>query len=557
MELLSDLLPRKQGLHLFPFAKVICQEKVDNHTWLAHYQQSIPVLLSFPSGFASVIQTGDEVWIWDFEVKGLCKDSSALEIVVDISNGSTRAIIRPRKHPLAPAIVELYAGMGSWSFAYKAMKIEGKHYLVERDIEVAKCCAKSHGIPLVTIDEAYDMLVENGKIPINGCVFHGDVENPKLWTILSVLGPLHLVLSPPCQPWSTVGKRMGLAAKDGRSWAVVFSHASELGIEALICESVPGFKSHEHAKQLTQFAKQCGFTLMIGNIIPVDHILPISRSRWICVFLRSDLAAKVDSTQLICAQNIRLPIYPDIGGLCGRDAYIGDFQPHERHEVAIPHEAKEFLIDPALVPSWWKWTPSTDPLDVWNARLLKPDGNLCGVMAAYGKQHCIDRALLCESGLCTMLLPFEDDPDPNFKGRYYHPWEAAAALGWPAYIALPCDIVTARHVTGNGLTTLQAVLGIYQLHKVLGKDSSFGNLDPLKTICDRVIDARPSLTCMTRGVCDGFRVLRYVQDFVPDETTRVRSDWTGQASKRIKTVHPSVPPTVPYTVQDVESKWTC
>ena len=184
---------------------------------------------------------------------------------------------------------------------------------------------------------------------------------------------------------------------------------------------------------------------------------------------------------------------------------------------------------------------------------MKPDGNLCGVMAAYGKQHCIDRVLLCESGLCTMLLPFEDDPDPNFKGRYYHPWEAAAALGWPAYIALPCDIVTARHVTGNGLTTLQAVLGIYQLHKVLGKDSSFGNLDPLKTICDRVIDARPSLTCMTRGVCDGFRVLRYVQDFVPDETTRVRSDWTGQASKRIKTVHPSVPPTVPYTVQDVES----
>ena len=57
-----------------------------------------------------------------------------------------------------------------------------------------------------------------------------------------------------------------------------------------------------------------------------------------------------------------------------------------------------------------------------------------------------------------MVLPYDEDPDPNFKGRYYHPWEAAAAMGWPAYIALPGDIDLARHITGNGLTTLQAVL---------------------------------------------------------------------------------------------------
>ena len=434
------------------------------------------------------------------------------------------------------------------------MKIEGKHYLVERELEVAKCCARTHCLPIVTIDEAFVMLVENGKVPINGCVFHGDVGNPKLWTILSVLGVRHLTLSPPCQPWSSVGKRMGLAAKDGRSWAEVFGNAASTGVEALVCESVPGFKTHEHAKHLTHFAKQCGYTLMIGNIIPVEHILPISRSRWICVFIRSDIAEKIECNQQISAQNIRLPIYPDMGGLRGRDAFIQDFQPHERSEIAIPHEAKTLLTDPELIPTWWKWTPSTNPQDVWNARILNPDGNLCGVMAAYGNQHCLDRTLLCESGLCTMLLPFEDDPDPNFKGRYYHPWEAAAALGWPAYIALPCDIVSARHITGNGLTTLQAVLGIFQLHRILGRSSPFGTLDTLKKICDRVIDARPSLTCMVRGVCEDFRVLRFVQDCAPDDTTGLGSDWDGQATKRIKTMHPSVPPTVPYTVFEGDSE---
>ena len=219
--------------------------------------------------------------------------------------------------------------MGSWSFAYNAMKIQGKHYLVEKDIEVAKCCARTHSIPIVTIKEAFDMLITCGKVPINGCVFHGEVEDHRLWTILSVLGVEVLTLSPPCQPWSTVGRRMGLAAKDGRSWAVVISNSADLGIDALICESVPGFKSHEHAKHLTQFAKQCGLNLMIGNVIPVEHALPITRSRWICVFIRSELAEKIDTTQQINAQNVRLPIYPDMGGLCGRDAFIQQFQQHE------------------------------------------------------------------------------------------------------------------------------------------------------------------------------------------------------------------------------------
>ena len=550
MEFLSDLVPRKQGLHLYPFAKVCCQQQIDESTWLAKYQDDIPVQLKFPIGFASVIQLGDEIWIWDFEVKGLCSDKHALDIIVDLSNGVTKAIIHNRTPFNKGALVELYAGMGSWTFAYKAMKVEGVHYMVEKDLEVAKCCAKTHNIPIVTIDRAFDMLIHHGKIPINGCIFHGEVENPKLWMILSVLGVKTLCLSPPCQPWSSVGKRMGLAAKDGKSWAVAFNGAAELGVDSLVCETVPGFKSHEHAKHLTHFAKQCGYNMMIGNIIPVDHILPISRSRLICVYIRTELAMNVKNAQLISAQNIRLPTYPDMGGLRGRDAYVMDFQPHERHEIAIPHEAKECLTDPALIPSWWKWTPSTDPQDVWKARIINPDDNLSGVMAAYGNQHTLDIQLLVDNGLCTKLLPFEDDPDPNFKGRYYHPWEAAAALGWPAYVALPCDIVSARHITGNGLTTLQAVLGIYQLHKILGDQSPFGVIDPLKDICDRVIDARPSLTCMTRGVSDNFRVLQFVQEQPKDFTTCIESELLSPVSKRAKRMHPSVPPTVPFSVHE-------
>ena len=382
MEFLCDLLPRKQGLHLHPFAKVVCQHQISEKAWLAKYQSTILVQLSFPSGFASVIHSGDEIWIWDFEVRCLNNDKSALDIIVDVTNGVTKAIFHSKKQVTKPAFVELYAGMGSWSFAQKAMKISGIPFMVEKDLEVARCCAKTHCLPLVTVDEAFEMLVEHGKIPINGCVFHGEVENPKLWMILSVVGPRILCLSPPCQPWSSVGKRMGLAAKDGRSWAVVFSAAAEAGVDALVCESVPGFKTHEHAKQLTSFAKECGYTMVVGNIIPVDHILPISRSRWISVYIRNELASNIDSMTQINAQNIRLPVYPDMGGLKGRDALIVDFQQHERSEIAIPFEAKERLIDPSLVPVWWKWNPSSDPIDVWKARIMNPEGNLTGVMAA-------------------------------------------------------------------------------------------------------------------------------------------------------------------------------
>ena len=550
MELLSDLAPRKQGLHLHPFAKVICHQQVNESTWMATYQQSVPVHLIFPSGFASVIQSGDQVWIWDFDVKGLCSDKSALEIIVDLTNGTTKAIVHNRVHANGMALVELYAGMGSWTFAHKAMRIQGTPYLVEKDIEVAKCCAKTHNLPIIPVEQAFDMLIRHGKVPINGCIFLGEVENPKLWTVLSIIGIKEICLSPPCQPWSSVGKRMGLTSKDGRSWAVTFCAASEAGVNALVCETVPGFKSHEHAKHLIQFAKQCGYTMIVGNIIPVEHILPIVRSRWICVFIRTELAKSIDSNHQINVQNIRLPVYPDVGGLSGRDAFIPSFLPHERHEIAIPHEAKECLTDPAMVPSWWKWTPTNDPKDVWNARIMNPDGNLSGVMAAYGNQHTLDKQLLRDHGLCTTILPYEDDPDPNFKGRYYHPWEAAAALGWPAYVALPCDIISARHITGNGLTTLQAVVGIYQLHKILGSQTPFGELDSLKEICDRVIDARPSLTCMTRGVSGNFRVLQFVQDIQNRETTFFDPEQTNPHVKRQKTEHPCVPATVPFTIQE-------
>ena len=549
MEFLTDLEPRKQGLHLYPFAKVTCMQQVNESTWMAFYQKNIPVHLIFPTGFASVISGGDELWIWDFEVKGLC-DKNALELLVDLNNGVTKAVIHNRMQKKDLKIVELYAGMGSWSFAHKAMRVHGTTYMVEKDLQVAKCCSKTHGLPLVTIDEAFSMLMGHGKIPINGCIFHGEVENPKLWTILSIIGISYMCLSPPCQPWSSVGKRMGLASKDGKSWAIVIKGAEEIGIDALVCESVPGFKTHEHAKHLTQFAKQCGFTMSIGNIIPVDHSLPIVRSRWICIFVRTVIAKQITPDQQIRAQNVRLPIYPDIGGLRGRDAYIPNFLQHEICEVAIPHEAKECLINPNMIPSWWKWNSSDDPKDVWNARILNPDSNLTGVMAAYGNQHTLDHQLLTEHGLCTIVLPFDNDPDPNFKGRYYHPWEAAAALGWPAYIALPCDIVAARHITGNGLTTLQAVLGIYQLHKLLGEMTPFGNIDGIQQICDRVIDARPSLTCMTRGMSEGYRVLQFVPDVRTENTTYFGSEICQPTAKRAKIDHTTVSDTIKFVVHE-------
>ena len=538
MEFISDLIPPPEGLASEPrcgYLQMIQSlgpdpDDVAFDVWESKYRQ-VTIHAHFPVGFASQIQKGDVVKVWDFQILGSL--DGILTIRIDLwANG--RAAIQLRPDTSENVMVELFGGMGSWTFALDLLPGKWSHFIVEKEADVAEACAATHQLPIYQISSLFQQLLYTGVLPSNGGVIISDVEDYRLWVVLSCLQPKRLFMSPPCQPWCTIGRQLGLEAKDGRMWALTFRRASDLGLISLTCETVAGFRNHCHAKVLVGFAKLCGYSFCVGGPIEVHQMLLIVRTRWIGSFVRCEIADAIPCELLLHIQHTKLPIIPDVGGLIG-------------HEVRIPQEAVEKLTDLNYLPSWWKGGRDPDPQSVWEQRILKADHALEGVMASYGCQHEIDDDLLQRKGLCTRLLPWDSAVGP-FHGRYIHPWEVVAALGWPFFTRLPLDLQLCRKITGNGLTTAQAIFGIHQLHRALQMHSPFQDMPTLHKMCDKIMSATPKLSFMKRVVKHGFRCLE-----IPIDESMEQEPHNEPPAKRTRTDIPDVvTPTVPFTAIDTK-----
>ena len=203
-------------------------------------------------------------------------------IAVDIAKHA-KICLRPRLQS-PPVILEAFAGNGGWAMGVKQL-VDGSIpiYHVEIDHSVALNCGKTHGLRVESIEKIFDDFLNLGKLP-SPMVIHADIQDPRLCMVASFLQVSHLLSSPPCQPWSGVGLQTGLACQDGRAWAYLFRFAYDVGVEALSCESVVGFKKHPHAKSLCEFAKMCGYQLAVANVFPINNTLPLNRTRWLGIF---------------------------------------------------------------------------------------------------------------------------------------------------------------------------------------------------------------------------------------------------------------------------------
>lgn len=553
MEFLSDLVPPPLGLD----SRTRCgylqmiqslghdPDEIAFDRWEAKYQQ-LTIHALFPVGFAAQIRKGDVVKVWDFSSLGYVDETLTLQI--DLWHRG-RAAIQLREDTPERVMVELFGGMGAWTFALDLIPGQWTHFIVEKDQDVAKACAATHQLDLYHMHDLYQQLLYRGVLPSKGGVIVADVEDHRLWVLLSCLQPKRLFLSPPCQPWCTVGNQLGLEAKDGRIWARTFRGAGDLGLISLTCETVHGFRSHRHAKVLVTFAKMCGYSFCCGGPVDVHQTLPIVRTRWVGSFLLNGLADKLPCEYLLHIQHHKLPIIPDLDGLVGHDAWIEHFDEHELEEVQIPSHVCSMLSDLKYLPAWWNGERDPDPQAVWCKRVIKPDQALEGVMASYGCQHEIDEGLLRRKGLCTRFLPWDSACGP-FKGRYFHHWEIVAALGWPFFTKLPLDLQLCRKITGNGLTTAQAVFGIFQLHRALRDLSPFHDMPSLQQLCDKIISATPKLSFMKRIVKNGFRGLEIPVGGLDghdgeDEPSVKRRRIPGRNE---------LTPTIPFTLQDSDQQ---
>jgi len=97
-----------------------------------------------------------------------------------------------------------------------------------------------------------------------------------------------VVGGPPCQPWSTGGKRMGAAdPRDG--WPSFLRVVREVRPRALVVENVAGFAARPRRCRLDAVERELcdlGYTVRAGVVNAADHGAPQKRRRLIIVGVR-------------------------------------------------------------------------------------------------------------------------------------------------------------------------------------------------------------------------------------------------------------------------------
>lgn len=145
----------------------------------------------------------------------LCRNQEDIHIHVD-TDGKGLCFLQAdeRRGPCVTA--EVFAGIAGWSHAAKHLGCETMIH-VEHDPVTAKACAKSMGIPCVNAREAIQMALGDRFEPVVLC---GDVTNPLTWVYLGLCNTAFILMSPPCQPWSSSGRNKGTSCDDGRAFSI-------------------------------------------------------------------------------------------------------------------------------------------------------------------------------------------------------------------------------------------------------------------------------------------------------------------------------------------------
>ncbi len=487
MNYLSDLSNVPSTLHGGNYVEieVITQDVNDPCRYQCRTIKGGMVNLVFREGAPASIPVGAVLSIWDFDRE---VDSSGQLVIPIHLRGNCRwtwRMERKSSDPITPSIGELCAGLGGWSHGMKPLKLESK-IMVEKHHEVAVACAKTFGIPLLKLEEAYEKMINGTKI--ERCVLEADIFDKRTWTILSYCQLDVLCLSAPCQPWSRASTESGLSMKDGRVMAFVFYMAKSLGIRIINAENVSAIQSHPHYVDLVKFIQMQGYQITHSGSYEVYPLLPIKRDRWLATFHHQSIPVPPYVRE--GAEKVKFPkINFGLAFIGVRECVQRYLTESDKSELMPCVEAILALSNPKLLPRGFE---KHDGVSVVSSRTMNENNPLGGAMASYGSQHKIPMSLLQQRGLFTALFKAEgSEEDP----RYFTPWEFLSAMYWPCGTKLPCCIAEAWKASGNAIAIPHVVLCLYKMHGALRDFSPLGNVFiNLKRMLQIVDNCRMKLT---------------------------------------------------------------
>lgn len=430
-------------------------------------------------------------------------------------------------------LAELFGGLGGWSNASHCFKTKPL-MIVDHDSKTARMCAKTWSARVFTIDDFLVKIFANEIDSNMTYVVQADINDMRVWSAITALNINFIMMSPPCQPWSSAGSGLGLAALDGAVFANSLKHAAESKIQIVVAENVAGFAKHEDFKIVVAEAAMLGLHLVIDGVHKLNHVFPVVRDRWLGTFLSTSLKYNKDLLQR--AQHLTLNGWIDsTPSLANCDVIHVNISRDEKFDLSIPDQLDRLLDLKEMMPKWLLQRVAIDHRNpIKQARTIEQNEAIPAIMARYGSQHLLPENHLRSKGLQTVI--FHDGCDL----RLFSPWEFAAALGFGENLVLSICPEDAFQQIGNSISVGHAWLQLMKSHMILGENSPF-HVD--QDISSMIRDFQANAIKMSKYKVVRANDCQYLIPFV-DDVNHVEPP----APKKLKTV--PISPTIPFLVQE-------
>lgn len=425
------------------------------------------VVVQFLNGVPPVIETGSILSIWDFDRS---TDRNDLIIRLDLKGPSQWVVRQPSGVLVEPKFAEFCCGLGGWTQGLRCLMGQDDFkplILLDNDLVVASTCAKTLGMELLTLEQAFQLVCQ-GQLPSN-VVIHGDLFDKKIWCLVGLLKVQHLCMSTPCPPWSGAARALGLASKDGRALAYAVYMSRIAGIKVIELENVPGITRHEHFQDLKTFFTQQGFSFAHSGTFEVYPLLPLKRERWIAALVADHLKPPLMAAQWV--ENVKFPkISFGPPQLAHQDCILDTLSLYEVQELTPQTNAFLKMSNLQYLPKNMKHRQGQSVL---MSRCIGGSDHMVAVMASYGKQHELPDDILKEKGLYTVLF---FDKEKSLAPRYLSPWEIISTMAWPDTLHLPKDVHDCWKAVGNSIAIPHVILGLFKTHAALLEKSPWGTV---------------------------------------------------------------------------------
>ena len=331
------------------------------------------------------------------------------------------------------------------------------------------------------------------------------------------------------------------------SFQKVLHESASLGLHIAIMENVPGFPRHQDFREMISSVKEKGLLLTVHGVFDCAKVLPVQRDRWLGTFVSCKI--DVDRAKQLMANAISFADRAFQSVACCptiKDADVAHVHMSEAdlQQLTVSSELLTKMSMIEYAPQWLKnrlrGIPHPSASQVMNARIVIDCQQFIGLMAMYGRQHMLADELLRSKGLQTML--FNDGKST----RYISPWEMVACLGYTKSTVLSSDISVSWRMAGNGLSVAHAWLQLHKTHVLLGQMSPFTpSGTPIQQVAAFQQGAIKLSTC-TPKINGHFWEL--VECVAEPSCKRPKLDPASETM-----VHPTVPPTVTFTVDEEET----